>query len=729
MAAFHSAVNRIPVPRASAMRLAEKGVLCEKVFGEHTAIGHDHLGAERWSGSIRLVITAMAPLVVGEQHTSTTGQEASTISVTMDSGKAVVPATMIKGMLSRAYETVTASRFRVFGTHDAPLTYRADAASALSLVPLRVTGTRDDGGLDAELLLGAGLDEYPYQWGDYRPAAAMRAGLLQDGVGGRCDLVLRGGFGRLDAMTQHEQRVRCRFALCVSGNPKEATEYAFWQLTHITTTDPDGNDRTEEVFRLKPDVHEATSVEGVGYVYRTAPDGHHSKNLFDKKKNERVFFATDNNPPRSVTIPSEVADAYRTVATSYSDLRREEAKSGRPGPLKNRVTCEVRAGGHPGLRLESLAWALLAPECYTEGGAVAEEQELKVVELVPTMIGRRAYHASPRVLAEDQRVAPLSSSGEASAADRLFGYVVDPPADEAAGGDVALRGRVRVGSVDTSRVRVSHGSHLLAPLLSPKPSSARRFLTDQAGKPVMMRKPADGDVNERRAPSRRELYQRGQMLGAAAFPVHRDLLEQVGIPVAATTVLPTQGGKVAGPSVRMRVMSWIETGSVLSCTVWLDDVSVEELAVLTWLLTPTNLVPAAQQEAEPGAEGFLRLGLGKPLGLGVVKVEIPPDGIRMVRGSDLASDYLSLRGCCGLPSGEVSMPPDTDVTEKFNRLPWVQAMQRAAYGYADGVEVRYMRLQENERNNEINNKTRRPAQGKGQSPSSLIAEHPSPLDV
>ena len=49
----------------------------------------------------------------------------------------VFPGTMVKGMLSRAYEVLTASRFRVFEEHAKPLTYRADVADALRLVPVR----------------------------------------------------------------------------------------------------------------------------------------------------------------------------------------------------------------------------------------------------------------------------------------------------------------------------------------------------------------------------------------------------------------------------------------------------------------------------------------------------------------------------------------------------------------------------------------------------------------
>ena len=56
---------------------------------------------------------------------------------------------------------------------------------------------------------------------------------------------------------------------------------------------------------------------------------------------------------------------------------------------------------------------------------------------------------------------------------------------------------------------------------------------------------------------------------------------------------------------------------------------------------------------------------------------------------------------------------------------WIQAMQRAAYGYDDGVEVRYMSLDENKANNQTNSKTGEPQEGRGLSPTDLCGSSPS----
>ena len=53
---FHSAVNRIPVPRREILGTVRRGKLPADLFGDQEPPAHDHLLLERWSGSIDLVL-------------------------------------------------------------------------------------------------------------------------------------------------------------------------------------------------------------------------------------------------------------------------------------------------------------------------------------------------------------------------------------------------------------------------------------------------------------------------------------------------------------------------------------------------------------------------------------------------------------------------------------------------------------------------------------------------
>lgn len=395
---------------------------------------------------------------------------------------------------------------------------------------------------------------------------------------------------------------------------------------------------------------------------------------------------------------------------------------------------------------------------------------------------KETYKKSPWELAKDQWALPLSKSKEASAADRLFGYVIqennergnpeetDP---ESAPSGTALRGRIIFNPVKIlgprpnpqepaeSAIKRLGKPHPLPPLLEPKPSSARRFITNKAGyTPTVDPGSAPTKGKAMKPIHRKDYFKKGQFLGIAAYPIHRDV-------VCANAKSPvTHAGKHKGnqlpgtPSnkrggantnVTIDVLSFIKVGSTLYCRLDFTNLVPEELATLLWVLTPENLVPQSERSKRTSAErngsraessaikppvGYLRMGLGKPLGLGVI--ETRATSVTAYKGEDLAEKYRTLDGCLGcMPE---SSEPDQDI-ERFSELlkgyeldkqPWVQAMQRAAYGYDDSVEVRYMSLKENEKNNQTDASSTNTAKGKAMwSPekSLLKGQGLSPVDL
>ena len=383
---------------------------------------------------------------------------------------------------------------------------------------------------------------------------------------------------------------------------------------------------------------------------------------------------------------------------------------------------------------------------------------------------KKSYKKSPWDLAKDQWALPLSKAKEASAADRLFGYVIqknnkhDNPEEtdsKSAPSGTALRGRIVFSPVKIlgprpnpqepaeSAIKSLDKPHPLPPLLEPKPSSARRFLTDEEGKTPLAAgagagAPPSGSAStpgsagasgstsakanapdsSHQAIARSECFSSGQFLGIAAYPVHRCRLKQNELPSANGQALAN--GKKAEENVKvsLAVDSFIRAGSVLRCRIRFTDLAQEELAALLWVLTPENLVPQSERNKHAHAEsegnttqpsatkppiGYLRMGLGKPFGLGAI--EARATSMTAHKGEDLAERYESLDGCLGhMPTGpEIASPSIADFSSalddyKLDEQPWVQAMQRAAYGYDDGVEVRYMSLDENKANNQTDNK-------------------------
>ena len=819
MGTFHSAVNRIPVLRRSAQYFVAEGALPKDVFDDGKAPGHDRLADEGWSGTTDLEMKVRTPLVFGNQYkedaegnrikesdaTKRIPGSRNVIEVPMDgSGRPFISPTMVKGMVSRAYETLTASRFRVFGEHRDPLTYRVDPSQANQLFPARVC--RDEAGnLAVKILNGKGeknemallVDSLNIKGievvreGHTQPApnakAPQRPRVPGAGLLPPAEQVLK----RFRSLTPHGDPVRVGLTRLKDGKPV---------VTHVWRED---TGKLEEFFRVtRKGDRSARPIEVEGYACRTAPEGKFASDLFENKKYERFFFKIDSSEKdisgtilrlteTNIRDYRLIIESYRKASDEYkgpephllnraSQKRENRAANGASAqPNDEPDDAPAPAGGTseptssapaPVLAEGDLVFVRLdadkVPDCY---GKMLKS--ITVCEVLPTMVGRRAYQKSPRELAENQLVAPLKNRDEASPADRLFGYVVQETMGNAKGGDVAYRGRVSFGPVDSSGAKVCCKEKKLAPLLEPKVSSARRFLTGSDGATLRVKRDDESAGNapnerkqeasakeekeERRLLARREYFGPGQLLGAAAYPVHREpQVDETGF-LRSATELPQLDLEQGNDDVRITAKTWIKAGSSLKCTLRFENLSKFELAALVWVLTPENLVPlevrkhagktegkakgeAGKEDGEEPAKpvGFLRMGLGKPFGLGAVEVRIAEGGLKAWRGRSLAKSYESLEACLGFgaktrkPSRfslkKLMREVDPSCRLDLDRLPWIQAMQRAAYGYDDGVEIRYMSLEENKANNQTNSKTGEPQEGRGLSPADLCGSSPSP---
>ena len=507
MGTFHSAVNRIPVLRRKAHNLVAKGMLPKDIFNDGKAPGHDRLANEGWSGTIDLEMTVRTPLVFGDQYKEDaegrrveesdglkkTPGSRNVIEVPMDgSGRPFISPTMVKGMVSRAYETLTASRFRVFGEHRDPLTYRVDPSQANQLFPARVC--RDEAGdLAVEILNGKGeknemallVDSLNIEGievvreGHTQPAPNAKAPQRPQIPGAGHLLPEEQVLKRFRSLTPHGEKVSVGLTRLKDGRRV---------VTHVRR---ECTDELEEFFRVtRKSCQSARPIEVEGYACRTAPEGRFASDLFENKKYERFFFKVDSSGKDiSGTIlrltETNIRD-YRLIIESYRKASDEykgpephllnRASQKRENPAANGASAQADDAPAPILAEGDLVFVRLdsdeVPDCY---GKMLKS--VAVCEVLPTMVGRRAYRSSPRELAENQLAAPLKNRDEASPADRLFGYVVPETMENAKGGDVAYRGRVSFGPVDTSKAKLSHEEKKLAPLLEPKVSSARRFLT------------------------------------------------------------------------------------------------------------------------------------------------------------------------------------------------------------------------------------------------------------
>ena len=723
---FHSSVNCIPVLRTSIQKHVTDDTKREgqsdstrpnlpetvtEFLSNRLPTPLDHLGIDTYSGSLRLTVEVMTALIFGNQNKSK-GKPAE-ISVPIDptTGHPFISPTMIKGMISNAYERLTASRFRVFGEHNTTLTYRADPAAALGLVPVRLSDDYDHGTHRGKLLYG--------------PEHALYAKLLthetgDDGENKKPHPLLKNSsaWNKL----QHGERIDF-----MAKKIKDS---------YIVTQIKARGDNAYSRLNVPDWVATSNSDESAytGWFYSTTPDHllKAGKSIFDSKLSERIFFY-DHRSNKDIEIDPTVAETYDQIICSYSyDSTDPTSKT----PTKpNRFVID-RAGNKD-----------IPPINHSGLLAYARLQGKKVVELMPTQVGRRNYSRSPRSLAQEQGVLPVSNAIEASPADHIFGFIpTDPQApDNQPNKQLStLKGRITISAVDTSSAPRNNKRLDLRPLLTPKTSSARRFLTDVSGHTISGR-PRPG------------YYSEGDYLGAASYGFRRgeagikkkgdgrlDYATLASYEKEQSEENPRRQEKT-NQEIYSTAISWIPRSSTFHCTIHFEGLQKEELWILLWILDSKLLGQYAQEsqhqpesdqvESSAPMEGYLRMGMGKPLGLGVVRTSF--SALSCVKTADddafaLVDDYEDLEGCLGAPDPE----KDTLNEEWRNELiaeaegfyqllsstPWCKAFLRSCLGYPGKTEVRYMTLSENKQNNKTDSDGRVKS-GCGHAPRPLAADN------
>lgn len=727
---FHSSVNRIPSIRAHTSKLSPSHEL--HFLRDQTPEPISEINQEQLSGSISVRATVETPLITGSQQrpkTQTTKsgntREITTIRPYIVDDKTFIPPTMFKGMLSNAFEALTNSRYRIFDEHNAPLTYRIDPATSASLMPVRINHS-DSGEVFIDLLDGSHSHRNSIS-DTNREIPVVLAASLYDGTTSGITL-----------MEHHPQSSRHsrplpgstgspRDRFIAASSPKSGDPfpeiffdaalvsnglYAYWIVTALYKSqhqkEPDYTfdiDFNELKLNL---IDRECSLKGYLYTTTNPLDRKASKSTFKDKKSERIFFSFRETPQRiklSQDKAKELFSRYENTVQSYRNMYKKQEKLAsrkrQDKPIPNRfITDQSWSIADHG----SLAYAILS------------DDQSEIIDLVPIPIGRASYVDTPTALAKTNMLTPPASDTDASTADRLFGFTTTLPSGEHNSNHhqphYSLKGRLSFNSIDTSSCRRYKGTPIeLEPLLEPKPSSARRFLTTYRGEniqPSSKNRAEDTTV----LPIRRQDYflDGKQSLGRATYPTHRAPLD---LPYKDRRIRPVSPESEAFSIVE----SYILPGSQMTMTIHFEMLTSLELSILLWLLKPENLVP--HSERGKGLVGYLRLGMGKPLGYGTLRVEATE--LRLQTGQQLATRYTQLDGCLGTET--IRSIDHYQVPDHFEELRWVQAFQRASFGYTDGIPVRYMTRKENQQNNATNFDDGYPKEGRALEVTQLF---PSP---
>lgn len=646
--AFHNPYNFVPA-------LPRDGITGE--LADHEPFGHHVLHPDRYTGVIRVKLTAITPLLLPDAaNVVDCPNDHKSFPVRVDAeGKPYIPPTSIKGMLRSAYEAVTNSRLAVFpgadasGNRDATghgmrLAFRRPAR--VEVVPVRVEVCDDQ-----QLVLRI-LSQLWLKSAAKLPRYLQRPQRNQLTRKGEANASLRYS-DKNNSLPRHGDHVRVR----VERNGKVSQIKRFEESSHA-----DGDE---------------------GWVLITEPN-------IGNKKYERVYVVSNRDRFLKLqgTEAIRVQRMWTELILNYQqihekDLEQRRSKGQSPSdylgdkPGQTAWSRQVWDKEYSVLREGLLCYVRLSGD-YVEG-------------IYPVSISRDLFAVSPLSLLPTS-LRPATSFQQLSPADRVFGWVNQQ-------GHGAYKGNVRIGPVTciTPREQAieSFGTPglPLAILGAPKPQQARFYV---AASP-------NGEAQGNGLTKEQAGYSPGKGLrGRKVYPHHRGLPEghwdnamqdrtqQVVNGHFQEYRRPRLNGQEQRDNQNRSIQGWVKPGAEFTFDIRLTNLSKIELGALLWLLTlPDN--------------HYHRFGGGKPLGFGSVRLEIDSTDTHLQDGKDWKQTYSTLEDIA-LPSANIDMLIQTfqdavrvaygKNNRSFKEVPFIAAFVRMASGHPDNLPTHYPRARQ-----------------------------------
>lgn len=646
--------------------------------GQEHNLDHASLKDHLWTGHIPIKLTTATPLVLLKDD----GRERDPRDHQIYDVHDRIPEASLRGMLRSAYEVVTNSRYGCFSNSD-KLAYRMRPREALDLIPAII----EDGGggkLTARLYTGTSSVT------PTRPNGPMYAAMLT---------------------LYHAHPTTCHGGIPKTGEEVKAEivrrrhrrGYSFWKAIQVCPSNqsliPNGASGARFI---------------TGRVFIT------NKNMRGKH-DERIFF----NPQSNVfDLTKDVKASWQMRIKSYREAHSDSEIFGRSGaydePWKN-------IGDNPG----KTAWS---PHQYQDSKhkeiwikdphgrkSTHDAIELKpgdmvyarcefdpitarvegIVDLFPVMISRELYAKSPADLLDDS-LKPAKTRSELSPADRLFGWVPQEQGD-----DAGYKGRVRVVCDNEPRLEIIerlNGALPLTILGQPKPAQGRFYVADEQGpQHTVDKRDAGYDTNRGKYLRGRKQYWHHKGLEAHK-DVERPALDYWYPSVEDRTQVKRNGryqeyrrpddkdGQLQQDPQNRSITGWIKPDTEFKAALYVQNLQDQEVGALLWLLS----LPEGH---------YFKLGYGKPLGFGSLKIEIDKDSgsLPLGTGSDWQAYYTAFD--CSPPATldankqvacrdvfKASILAAYNAYSSFDELPFISDFLQILKGPIDNSPIHYPRL-------------------------------------
>ncbi len=701
---------------------------------EHN-LDHASLQPDLWTGHLPIKLTTVTPLLLPDVGDKERPLSAHQIYDMLDH----LPESSLRGMLRNAYEVVTNSRYACFRNNDR-LGYRMETREALKLIPAIIEDGSRQGELVARLYTGTSTatNRGPTQQRHANPEQkAMYAAMLtryHRSLNSTCE----GGYSPKTGHEVWAEIVLCQHQVSRRGDKNWFKDYVFWKVIHIWPKDdqfPNAPPCTgKDLWGPNPPPTRSSSRQS--YYAPLNPNNPLRKVVkgrilitnenMGNKHDERIFFN-----PMGCTYPvtDSLKEAWRMRIQSYRDAHSESDILERKDPEGRSVRAWKKFGKDPG----KTAWS---PHLYQDGkrqdrwGRDApdaielrsgdmvyarcrfkKEKITGIEDLFPIMISRELYEESPEALLHPS-LRPAKNLSELSPADRLFGWTL-----QGQGSDGGYKGRIRVVCEDGPRPsiieRFEDGQTMPLTILGqPKPAQGRFYVAeDERGNPQNdgISKQDAGYSKDKGLRGRKQYWHHKGLEVIQALDYWKPSVED-------RTQRKTNGryqeyrrpnganGQPQTDSQNRSITGWIKPATVFKATLYMQNLQPEEVGALLWLLSLPE-------------DHYFRLGYGKPLGFGSVRMEVDEERcvngcLPLGTGKDWKEEYYAAFNA-SLPAkldddrrnthiqafkaGMVAAytSPGSSVENTYDALSFIKGLKQVLRGPKEDGPIHYPRLRPN----------------------------------
>lgn len=610
-------------------------------LGDRHPSGHGSYISDHWSGRISVTLTTVTPLLIPDAANAE-GTDHKTYPIRKGAdNKPYLPPTSIKGMLRSAYESVTNSRLSIFQKHENRLAYRM--AAKLGALPARVESKGEK--LFLRIMEETSLIGCAAKLPRYQQRSRQRDK-------GESTTALK--YEGSQMLPQHGEAVW----VCIN-NKSTVTRIQKYSATRPTNGD----------WRK-------------GWVCITGAN-------INGKKNERVFVEDDGNERILVTdemksLWSELISNYQS--THVKDLENRHKRGQRPQDYLGDKPGETAWSRHVFISSESdLKKGTL---CYVE-----IDDDGEVTALFPVSISRRLYTISPDKLLP-KSLHPTKNIADLSPADRVFGWVRQNKDEKDSSANGAYKGQLRIGQSICQRHDAIEdfgtAGFPLAILGQPQPQQARFYAArDKSGNPFAENTNKESTYHDSSQGLR----------GRKVYPHHKDLPENywddptinAGQEYRRPDFIKDGQDKTRDDQNRS-IQAWVKPQTEFKFSIDVANLSSVELGALLWLLS----LPESN---------YHRLGGGKPLGFGSVRLDINWQETDLRLGDEWRDFYLSLADITK-PHQNLKQVLDQQCIQvfknqanqaysssNFEQISFVAAFLQCARGFDDNLPIHYPRLE------------------------------------